>query len=144
MTHDFTVYRRYVCSRCFRQLTECTCNSLPWELIQIDETIQNHIRILNENGYHTRACCEGHFSNGYADAVREIVLARDGEDIFPPLPNGFEFAKFQGTTKILYYYQTAKQSPVIEEDFEKEKESASKTLLEWVEALDNHPYMLQH
>ena len=141
MTHDFTVYRRYVCSNCFRQLTECTCRSLPWDLIQIDEAIQDHVRLLNEKGYHTSGSCEGHFKDGRADLTLQIILARDNEDIFPPLPEGFSFRTSQGITSINYTYQCARHLPVVEEEFEKEKEYATKTLLNWLEDLSDHPFM---
>ena len=142
MTHDFTVYRRYVCSNCFRQLTECTCRSLPWNLIQIDEAIQDHVRLLNEKGYHTSGSCEGHYRDGRADLTLQIILARDSEDVFPPLPEGFSFHRTQGITSINYTYQCAKHLPVTEEEFEKEKEYATKTLLKWLEDLKDHPHMV--
>lgn len=89
MTHDFTTYRQYVCSSCFRQLTECTCSTLPRDLIHMDEAIQDHVRLLNEKGYYTSGSCEGHYRDGRADLTLQIILARDSEDVFPPPLKGF-------------------------------------------------------
>ena len=138
MTHDYSTYKRYVCSSCYRQITECTCEHLPWQLLQIDEAIQDHIRILNEKGYYTKACCEGHYNDGVPDNFLQIHLARDGEDIFPPLPNKFQWNHYS----ILYRYECVKESPVAQETFEQEKAEAARVLLEWVEALDIHPYSI--
>ena len=142
MTHDYSIYRQYVCYHCFRQMTECTCKHLPQNLLFIDEGIQEHVRLLNIKGYYTMACCEGHYREDHPDVAIYIALARDNADLFPPLPEGFVFDKKQGITSIRYFYQCVRQKPTTKEDFEKEKSTALKSLLEWAEALNDHPYMV--
>lgn len=50
----------YVCPYCYNKLETCTCERLPETLIQIDKKIWKTIKLLNDKGYHTEACCEGH------------------------------------------------------------------------------------
>ena len=50
----------FVCPYCFNNITKCDCNNYIEYLIRIDRNIQEHIRILNDKGYKTRFCCEGH------------------------------------------------------------------------------------
>lgn len=58
-------YTEFVCPHCFHQLQECNCTHKPYELIHIDEELQEIIRILNcEKYYTTKYCCAGHYSEG--------------------------------------------------------------------------------
>lgn len=51
----------YVCHKCFRQIEDCTCRFYPYSLLQIDEEIQEQIRILNvDKKYCTNGSCSGH------------------------------------------------------------------------------------
>lgn len=61
MRRSKKAYELYVCPRCFNPLNKCTCDLYPpYELIMIDKNLQEHIRLLNQKGYRTWACCEGH------------------------------------------------------------------------------------
>ena len=61
MEKNKDVYMNYVCPYCWNTLDNCICEMFPpYHLIFIDKNIQEHIRLLNEKGYRTMACCEGH------------------------------------------------------------------------------------
>lgn len=84
-------YDNYVCPNCFHQLPECTCIDAmpPYTLVWIDKAIQDHVRILNEKGYYTKFCCEGHDENDYAD----IMFKKYCEPKTNDLPDGFKYNK---------------------------------------------------
>ena len=78
-------YENYVCADCFNKLNECTCETKPWHLVQIDPMIQDSVRILNEKGYFTRYCCEGH-------CVGEGMYIKFGISwMLDSVPDGFEY-----------------------------------------------------
>lgn len=54
----------YVCPGCFERVNKCKCNKAPDYLIQIDYKLQDTIKELNNLGYITQACCEGHYTKG--------------------------------------------------------------------------------
>ena len=61
MNKNKEAYTNYVCPYCWNTLDKCTCELFPpYHLILIDRNIQEHVRLLNEKGYRTMACCEGH------------------------------------------------------------------------------------
>lgn len=84
-------YENYVCPNCFRKLPECTCEDAmpPYKLIWIDLAIQDHVRILNEKGYYTKFCCEGHDENDYMD----VMFKTRCEPPIDNLPDGFKYNK---------------------------------------------------
>lgn len=115
-------YINYVCPYCFNALNKCTCEVFPpYHLIFIDENIQEHIRILNEKGYRTTACCEGHekvclstyiaFANNYFNEIE--------------LPSGFKYDKKR---RIISYSYSTK---IKKEKIEELKKENLKILLEW-------------
>lgn len=120
-------YMNYVCPYCWHTLNKCTCDLFPpYHLIFIDENIQEHICILNEKGYHTAGCCEGHDKiciNTY------IAFARDyfKEDI--SIPDGFKYNKKR--KMVTYTYSTRLKKEKMEE-IKKEKLAV---LLEWCKSL---------
>lgn len=61
----------YVCPKCFNQIENCVCKYQPYSLIWIDEQLQYAIKILNQKGYITGSCCEGHFE----DYKKRIFIA---------------------------------------------------------------------
>lgn len=63
-------HKDYVCPICWHKIEECTCNFDNEYLIQIDEGMQEIVRIFNEKKYFTASCCEGHIN----DNSKEIVL----------------------------------------------------------------------
>ena len=78
----------YVCEHCFNGVEECTCESYPWHLIQIDRLLLPVVRSLNEKGYATSECCAGHPDLGYGDGI--YITFRAAEQ-FDSLPGGFRY-----------------------------------------------------
>lgn len=85
-------YENYVCADCFHKLNECTCGTKPWYLIQIDPMIQDTVRILNEKGYFTQFCCEGHEVGGRMYIKFSVFW---DFDMMPncKIPEGFKYNK---------------------------------------------------
>ena len=113
MDKNKDAYMNYNCPYCWYTLDGCTCDLFPpYHLIFIDKNIQEHIRVLNEKGYHTTACCEGHreiclntyvaFANDYFDNV--------------DMPDGFKHDKKRRT--ISYTYSTKLTEEKMEEIFD--------------------------
>ena len=118
----------YVCPYCWNTINKCICDLFPpYHLILIDEGIQEHIRILNEKGYHTTGCCEGHDKvciNTY------IAFARDYfED--DDIPEGFKYNKKK---RIVSYTYSTKLKRDNMKELKKEK---LEVLLEWCKSLPN-------
>lgn len=129
MRKSKAAYINYVCPYCWNTLNKCTCSLFPpYHLILIDENIQEHIRILNEKGYRTMGCCEGH------DKVcisTYIAFARDyfkDEDI----PIGF---KYNRKRKIVSYTYSTKLS---KDDMKELKKKKIEALLEWCKNLPDN------
>lgn len=128
MERNKNVYINFVCPFCWNALDSCTCEFYPpYYLILIDENIQKHIRILNEKGYRTTACCEGH---------REICLntyIAFADNYFNDieLPDGFEYNKKK---KIINYSYSTK---LTEDKWNELKKERIETLLKWCERLPN-------
>ena len=125
MKRNKEVYINYVCPHCMNVLNKCTCELFPpYYLIHIDKNIQEHIRILNEKGYRTVYCCEGHGrgSNTYItfslDYFKDIAT-----------PEGFKYNKKRKT--ITYTYSTR----LMDEKAEDLKTEKLNILLEWVKDL---------
>ena len=126
MRRNKNAYMNYVCPYCWNALNKCTCELFPpYHLIFVDKNIQEHIRILNEKGYRTTACCEGHrdvcintyiaFANNYFDGTN--------------VPDGFKYNKKR--RMITHTYSTK----LTEEKMEELKEEKLETLLEWCKSL---------
>jgi len=128
MRRSKKAYMNYVCPHCWNTLNKCTCDLFPpYNLIFIDEGIQEHIRILNEKGYRTIGCCEGHREvciNTY------IAFAREYFDNIE-IPEGFKYRKNRKT--IHYTYSTR----LTKENMEEIKKEKLETLLEWCKSLPN-------
>ena len=125
-------YMNYVCGRCFHKLHECTCAFAPWTLIMIDEGIQDCVRILNEKGYQTTGCCEGHYGQ---PTNTGICFNMTYEDLIEAgLPEGFKWIK--GRTCLVHLYkQTLDRSA-----FKVEKQKSLDALLEWCARLPEMRY----
>ena len=124
------VYMNYVCPHCWNTINKCKCKTYPpYHLIFIDENIQEHIRTLNEKGYRTIACCEGHtkvcistyiaFANNYFDGIS--------------MPDGFRYNEKRRIVEHNYSTKIIKEK----EKFEELKKANLKTLLEWCKNLPN-------
>lgn len=128
MKKNKEAYFNYVCPYCWNTLDMCTCELFPpYHLIFIDKNIQEHIRILNEKGYRTMACCEGHRTR----CINTYISFP--EDYFNEVgtPEGFKYDKKRRT--ITYTYS----QKLTGESMEKLKEKKLAILLEWVKSLPN-------
>lgn len=112
--------RDYVCPRCFKSPGQCTCSYYSQTLILIDYNLQPIIQKLNEAGYYTMDCCEGHWGdykmNMYISFVKPINSC----------PIGFQKEKY--VVRHIYKAKT-------EEEFKKEKEEMIYNLNHWLEEL---------
>lgn len=128
MDKNKDAYMNYVCPYCWNTLDNCTCKLFPpYHLIYIDKNIQEHIRILNEKGYRTMACCEGH-----KDVCINTYIAF-ANNYFKDIdtPEGFEYDKKR--RMITYTYSTKLE----EKEMEELKKEKLKTLLNWCKSLPN-------
>lgn len=128
MRRSKAAYINYVCPYCWHTLNKCTCDLFPpYHLILIDENIQEHIRILNEKGYRTTACCEGHMKV----CINTYIAFAD--DYFQDVgtPEGFKYNKKRRTIAYTYSAKFTKEQM---EEIKKEK---LETLLEWCKMLPN-------
>lgn len=125
MAKNKEYYINYVCPYCLNTLDNCTCELFPpYYLIHIDENIQEHIRILNDKGYRTMYCCEGHGvgSNTYISFAMDYF-----KDI--TAPKGFKYDKKR--TMVTHSYSTK----LTEEKAEELKKNNLESLLEWCKQL---------
>lgn len=112
-------YADYVCADCYRPLSECTCVAAPYFLVNIDRNIQDVVRILNEKGYITRYCCEGH------DTGSNTYVTFSWQHEFDNIPDGFTYKN--GTIQHVY----ADNKDIARKD------EYLKRLLDWAENLPN-------
>ena len=128
MRKNKKAYEHYVCPYCWNALNKCTCDIFPpYHLVFIDKNMQEHIRLLNNKGYRTTSCCEGHkevcmntyiaFADNYFDDISA--------------PDGFKYDKKR---KIVTHTYSTKLS---EEKMEELKKDNLFTLLEWCKSLPN-------
>lgn len=128
MEKNRNAYENYVCPYCWNTLDNCTCEIFPpYHLTFIDKSIQEHIRILNNKGYRTTGCCEGH---------REVCISTYIS--FPMnyfehvgVPEGFKYDKKRHM--VTYTYSTKLK----EEKMEELKKEKLAVLLEWCNNLPN-------
>jgi hypothetical protein len=126
MERNKEAYMNFVCPYCWYTLDNCICKLFPpYHIIFIDKNIQEHVRILNEKGYRTMSCCEGH---------REVCIntyIAFADDYFKDTgtPNGFKYDKKR---RIITYTYSVKLSEAQMEELKKEKLAI---LLEWCKSL---------
>lgn len=128
MKKNKDVYMNYVCPYCWNTLDTCTCSLFPpYHLIFIDRKIQEHIRLLNEKGYRTTACCEGHMDvciNTYIAFANNYFKDID-------TPDGFDYDEKRRIITYTYSLKLAK------EEMENLKNEKLRILLEWCKNLPN-------
>lgn len=128
MKKNKDVYMNYVCPYCWNTLDDCTCKLFPpYHLIYIDKNIQEHIRILNEKGYRTVACCEGHMNT----CINTYIAFPNNYFKDINTPDGFNYDKKRRI--ITYTYSTS----LTEKDMEELKKKKLETLLNWCKSLPN-------
>ena len=126
MRKSKSAYINYVCPYCWHTLNNCTCDLFPpYHLILIDKNIQEHIRILNEKGYRTIGCCEGHYKvciNTYIAFIKDYFKDAD-------IPEGFKYNRKR--KMVTYTYSTR----LTKENMENIKMEKLEVLLEWCKNL---------
>lgn len=128
MEKNKDAYMSYICPYCWHTLDNCTCELFPpYHLIFIDKNIQEHIRILNEKGYRTIACCEGHMEV----CINTYIAFADSYFTDADAPDGFRYDKNRRT--MIYSHSTRLK----ENEMEKIKKEKLETLLEWCRNLPN-------
>lgn len=128
MKKNKDAYMNYVCPYCWNVLYDCACDLFPpYHLIFIDKNIQEHIRTLNENGYRTTACCEGHTEV----CINTYIAFADDYFGDTGTPEGFKYDKKR--RMVTYTYSTR----LTKEKMEEIKKEKLKTLLEWCKNLPN-------
>jgi len=82
-----------MCTRCFEPAEKCRCTKEQWfefprllrgTYVSIDKDIYPIIRWLNQNGYYTEYCCQGHpYANyiSFRDRIKDMNI---------PVPEGFK------------------------------------------------------
>ena len=128
MKKNKEAYINYVCPHCWNTLDNCICELFPpYHLIFIDRNIQEHIRLLNDKGYRTIGCCEGHRER----CINTYITFP--EDYFKKIstPEGFEYDKKRRT--ITYTYSPS----MTEEKMEELKVEKLAVLLKWIKNLPN-------
>lgn len=128
MKKNKKAYLNYVCPYCWNTLDNCTCELFPpYHLIFIDRNIQEHIRILNEKGYRTTGCCEGHRT------VCINTYITFPENYFKEIgtPEGFKYDKKRRMITYTYSMKLTK------DEMEELKAKKLAVLLEWIKSLPN-------
>lgn len=121
-------YINYVCPYCWNTIDYCACDLFPpYHLILIDRNMQEHIRILNEKGYRTMACCEGHKEV----CISTYISFADNYFRKISIPEGF---KYDTKRRIISCVYPPKLS---EEKMEELKKENLAILLEWCKNLPN-------
>lgn len=116
-------YENYVCPVCFKRLEDCTCEFHPWHLINIDKAMQEPVRILNDKGYKTQYCCEGHKPQDSAYIAFPLGYMPK------TMPKGFRHKNMPDG--IYYKYKNGTSAS----EFAKEKNRMLSALLEWCDDL---------
>lgn len=128
MRKSKAAYMNYICPYCWNTLNNCTCELFPpYHLILIDKNIQEHIRILNEKGYRTTGCCEGHRKVCVSTYIS--FACNYFKDM--SVPDGFKYDKKK---KMVVYTYKAELAQKRMEEAKREKLEA---LLEWCKNLPN-------
>lgn len=122
MRKSKAAYMNYICPYCWNTLNNCTCELFPpYHLIFIDKGIQEHIRILNEKGYRTTGCCEGHMKI----CINTYIAFSDNYFKDTDIPEGFRYNKKR--KMVTYTYSTR----LTKEKMEELKKEKLEVLLEW-------------
>ena len=130
MRRNKETYMNYDCPYCFNTVNKCTCELYPpYSLIFIDRGIQEQIRILNNKGYATMGCCEGHYK-GHCISTYIAFPMDYGFDESIKIPEGFKYHK---NRRMIYYDYSQKLS---EEAMEELKNEKLNTLLMWCNDLE--------
>jgi len=107
-----------MCTRCFEPAEKCRCTKEQWlefprllrgTYVSIDKDIYPIIRWLNQNGYYTEYCCQGHPYDNYISFQDKI------KDMNIPVPEGF---KIGGAGKALYCPRDMKSEDALKAEFD--------------------------
>ena len=143
---------------------ECPyCNDEDADMFEIDEYMINPIRALNEKGYYTKFCCEGHVYSSYVQDVSGIYDAiTDGtvDAVFPYIwfdwdkiveekkekfyqmeKDGYPQKGFNSTYYIdqpFFYYEFGRDYTLFKSDLLKEQIGLLNPPEGWIEEFNNH------
>lgn len=115
----------YVCPYCLEELCDCTCNSYPYYLIQIDREMLPIIRTLNQKGYVTSSCCAGHVRS----KSNIHVQFADLYDFASEIPEGATYWKGKRAVDFGLLDQPS------DEEYLAHQQRALTALLSWAESL---------
>ena len=125
MRRSKSAYNNYVCPFCFRKLNNCICEHFPpWDLIFVDEGMQECIIKLNDKGYITNGCCESHYKgnpNLYISFFTNYVFETQ-----PPAGSKGRKSRYE----IVYPMPQNNK-----EEFERLKSEKIKEILQWIDNL---------
>lgn len=128
MKKNKEAYENFVCPHCWNRLDNCTCDLFPpYYLTFVDKGIQEHIRVLNEKGYITIGCCEGHMEI----CTSTYIAFADNYFENTAMPENFKYDKKRRMVKHSY------SKKLKEEQMEEIKKENLDTLLEWCKNLPN-------
>ena len=143
---------------------ECPyCNDEDADMFEIDEYMINPIKALNEKGYYTKFCCEGHVYSSYVQDVSGIYDAiTDGtvDAVFPYIwfdwdkiveekqdhfhqmeITGFQQFDFKNAyyiDKPFFYYEFGRDFTLFKSDLLKEQIGLLNPPEGWIEEFNNH------
>ena len=117
----------YICPHCFRELDDCRCSTYPYHLVQIDKAILIPIRILNQKGYITTACCGGHIDGLLCTEI--YIAFRDEHNFIKNIPEG---AAYRKTDKSVFFDCSDK---INSKEFEEFQEKCIGKLVAWANSL---------
>lgn len=128
MKKNKDAYMNFVCPYCWYTLDKCICELFPpYHTIFIDRHIQEHIRLLNEKGYKTTGCCEGHRKI----CITTYISFADNYFKDTGIPDGFKYDKKRKA--VSYTYPTR----FTEEEMNELKKEKLAVLLDWCKSLPN-------
>ena len=134
----------FVCSDCFETIANCKCNNHNYSsIIDIDKDIYPAIKRLNQLGYKTKFCCQGHINNGTIQAY--IYFSNDSKtEMLPTLPDNWQYEsyKYAGVFKYRYNiirsnipFSRYKLSKLTDKEKQEYIQNNIQSLNEWVENL---------
>lgn len=107
-----------MCTRCFEPAEKCRCTKEQWldfprmlrgMYVSIDKDIYSIIRWLNQNGYYTEFCCQGHPYDNY------IMFKDKIKNMNIPVPEGF---KIGAAGRGLYCPRDMKSEDALKAEFD--------------------------
>lgn len=119
-----------MCAKCYNSITDMSCRCHPNNgYFEVDDSIFDIIRILNQNGYYTEYCCGGHVSiNVYDYPEIYIKFTKKTFDSITEFPEYFNKEKLRCVIRytvpvksfIIYKSNIPKYKQYIQELYDKD------------------------